>query len=63
MKTQPMLIDGAWVPAATGDTMPVTDPRTGEAFAVVARAGEADALAAIDAADRAFVPWAKQNVF
>jgi succinate-semialdehyde dehydrogenase/glutarate-semialdehyde dehydrogenase len=43
--------------------MPVIDPRTGEPFTQAAQAGRADTLRAIGAADRAFLPWARRNVF
>ena len=58
-----LLIDGEWKDAENGAVMPVIDPRTAEPFTSVALAGKADALRAIDAADRAFLPWSRLNVF
>lgn len=53
-----ILIDGAWRPAASGDTFAVIDPATGETLARVADADAADGLAALDAADAAAAGWA-----
>ncbi|AXF06146.1 NAD-dependent succinate-semialdehyde dehydrogenase [Paraburkholderia hospita] len=50
-------IDGQWVPAASGKRFAVTDPATGERIVEVADSGPADALAATDAAARAFPAW------
>ncbi len=52
-----MFIDGQWIPAASGATMPVTDPTTGLAFDTVPLAGPADADAALRSATRAFAAW------
>ena len=49
-----MYIDGAFVEAASGARDEVEDPSTGEVFATCAKAGAADAEAAIRAARRAF---------
>jgi aldehyde dehydrogenase (NAD+) len=49
-----ILIDGEWRPAATGDTIPVVDPSTGERFGELARGGAAEIDAAVSAARRAF---------
>lgn len=57
------LIDGEWTDAENGAAMPVIDPRTAEPFTRVAQASRADALRAIDAADRAFLSWSRLNVF
>lgn len=53
-----MFIDGNWVEAASGERFEVTDPATGEVIGEVPDGGADDARAAIDAADRAFGPWA-----
>ena len=53
-----LLIDGAWIPAAAGRTVPVINPATGEAFAAVADASAEDGLAALDAAVAAQDAWA-----
>lgn len=52
-------INGEWRTAADGATFPVLDPATEETIAEVANGTEADALAAVDAAQTAFGPWAE----
>lgn len=56
-----LLIDGQWHDAASGATLPVTNPSTGEVFAQAAAGGAADIDAAVTAARRAFEsgPWSK----
>src|SRR5262252_8361558 len=56
-----MLIDGAWVEAASGKTFPVYDPATEEVIAHVAEGDAADIERAVRAARRAFDagPWRK----
>jgi len=49
-----LFIDGEFVDAADGQTFETIDPGTGLPFATVAKAGNADAEAAIAAAKRAF---------
>jgi aldehyde dehydrogenase (NAD+) len=49
-----LFIDGEFVDAADGKTFETIDPGTGQVFATVAKAGTADATAAIEAAKRAF---------
>ena len=49
-----LFIDGEFVEAANGDVFETIDPGTGAPFATVAKAGRADAEAAIAAAKRAF---------
>ena len=52
-----LYIDGSWV---SGDgKMPVYDPSTGEVITEVATAGDAQCLAAVDAAHKASASWAK----
>lgn len=53
-----LLVDGAWRPAASGETFAVDDPATGEPIAHVADGTREDALAALDAAARAQEGWA-----
>lgn len=48
-----LLIDGRWVPAASGATFAAHDPATGEHLADLARADSADVDRAVDAARRA----------
>ena len=57
-----MFIDGDWVEAASGDTDPVTDPTTSEAFETVPRAGALDADIAVQAAKRAFKAWSMRTM-
>jgi len=57
MKSYAMLIDGAFVPAASGKTFDVMNPASDEVFAKVPEAGRADVDAAIQAARRAFLSW------
>jgi aldehyde dehydrogenase (NAD+) len=54
-----MYIDGEWVDARSGETFETVDPYTGQAWAVVPRAGAADVDRAVSAARRAFDegPW------
>ncbi|MHB1063971.1 MAG: NAD-dependent succinate-semialdehyde dehydrogenase [Georgenia sp.] len=56
-----LYIDGDWRPAAGGGRFDVENPATGEVLATVADAGPADALAALDAADRARGAWARTS--
>jgi len=49
-----LFIDGKFVDAASGKTFESIDPGSGAPFATVARAGAADAEAAIEAARKAF---------
>ena len=53
-----LLIDGEWRDARDGAEFEVEDPSTGEVIGAVAEAGPDDALAAMDAADRAQADWA-----
>jgi acyl-CoA reductase-like NAD-dependent aldehyde dehydrogenase len=50
-----LLIDGEWVSSAAGEVFATVDPATGEHLADVARGRRADADAAVEAANRAFV--------
>jgi succinate-semialdehyde dehydrogenase / glutarate-semialdehyde dehydrogenase len=54
----PLLIAGSWRDAADGRMLPVEDPATGLVMCQVADAGEADAVAALDAAASAQAGWA-----
>ncbi|WP_394646921.1 NAD-dependent succinate-semialdehyde dehydrogenase [uncultured Sphingomonas sp.] len=56
-----MLIDGAWTPAAGGDTLEVTDPATGATIGTIPAGGAADAEAAIAAASRALPAWRRRT--
>ena len=54
-----LLIDGVWVPAASGKTFPVYNPATGEVMAQVAEGDKEDIDRSVKAARRAFDsgPW------
>ncbi len=53
-------INGRWVPAASGKTLPVIDPSTGAAFDVLARGEAADVDQAVAAARAALAgPWGR----
>ncbi|MDQ0315057.1 NAD-dependent succinate-semialdehyde dehydrogenase [Amorphus orientalis] len=50
-------VNGRWVGSATGGTIEVTNPADGRIVAEVARLSDAEAVAAVDAADRSFQDW------
>ncbi|WP_040795007.1 NAD-dependent succinate-semialdehyde dehydrogenase [Nocardia higoensis] len=52
-----LLIDGEWRRASAGGTFDVEDPATGTVLSTLACATAVDALAALDAADRAAGAW------
>jgi acyl-CoA reductase-like NAD-dependent aldehyde dehydrogenase len=56
-----MVIGGASTPAASGATFETLSPATNEVIGIVPKAGDADAVAAIEAAHRAFEsgPWSR----
>lgn len=56
-------IDGAWVKAASGKTIPVINPATEEVIGQVAHAGRDDLDRALAAADRGFKVWRKVSAF
>ncbi|WP_459940219.1 NAD-dependent succinate-semialdehyde dehydrogenase [Deferrisoma palaeochoriense] len=53
-----MFIDGTWRKQGTGGELVSTDPATGEPLGSVPAGGSAEAREAVDAAQRAFGPWA-----
>ncbi|WP_375201505.1 NAD-dependent succinate-semialdehyde dehydrogenase [Hyphococcus sp.] len=53
-------IDGQWVDAEDGAVIDVDDPFTGDVIGHAPALSEAQARAAIDAAERAFPAWAKE---
>jgi len=56
----PMFIDGAFVPAQSGEVLDVVDPASGRQLATVPRGGAADVDVAVAAARRAFEgEWSK----
>jgi len=50
-------INGEWVGADSGDTLPVTNPASGEVIATVAKCGTAETRRAIEYAATAFESW------
>ena len=56
---RPMLIGGAWVPAAGGGTIAVENPADRTPIAIVPRGGAADVEAAMAAAQAAFLAWSR----
>ena len=58
-----LLIDGAWTQAASGRTLPVVNPATGEPIGTVAHAEKADLDRALDAAEKGFQQWRKVSAF
>ena len=57
MQRTALFIGGEWVPAASGQYIPVEDPATGEVIAQVARGRHEDVDRAVEAARRAFPGW------
>ena len=55
---QKMYSNGRWVEAISGQYIEVMNPATGEVIGSVPAGDRPDAAAAIDAADKAFKPWA-----
>ncbi|MEV0900155.1 NAD-dependent succinate-semialdehyde dehydrogenase [Actinoplanes sp. NPDC049802] len=53
-----LFIAGKWAPASSGSRFDVLDPATGDVIASVADGGEADAIAAVEAAAAAGPAWA-----
>jgi succinate-semialdehyde dehydrogenase/glutarate-semialdehyde dehydrogenase len=54
-------IDGAWVPADAGTTLPVTNPATGEKLGIIPNMGAAETRRAIAAAAAALPAWAART--
>jgi len=54
-----MFVNGEYVNAASGKTLPVENPKNGEVFAVVAEGDAADIEAAVTVAERAFEKWGR----
>lgn len=63
-RTKLMLVDGAWIPSASGKTFTSIDPSLGAPLAEVAEGDEVDIDAAVRAARRAFDgAWSKFKPF
>jgi succinate-semialdehyde dehydrogenase/glutarate-semialdehyde dehydrogenase len=54
-----LFIDGAWQPAASGKTLDVLNPATGDPIGTVAHAEKADLDRALAAAQKGFAAWRK----
>jgi betaine-aldehyde dehydrogenase len=63
IRTYALLIDGQFVPAASGETFPTYNPATNEVIGYVARASREDVDRAVRAARRAFDegPWGRMT--
>lgn len=55
------LVDGAWIPAASGKVIEVTDPANGKVIANVPSLAANDVARAIDAANKAFALWSRRS--
>src|SRR5688572_15791040 len=55
------LVGGEWVDAASGETMEVLNPSTGEVIAEVPRSSAEDVERAVDAARKAYAEWADKT--
>jgi len=60
LKTQ-AYINGQWQDADSGETVPVSNPATGEVIAEVAKCSTAETRRAIEAAGAAFPEWSKRT--
>ena len=60
LKTQ-AYVDGQWIDADSGETLPVLNPATGETIAEIAKCGTAETHRAIVAAEIAFVTWRQKT--
>ena len=58
---QACYIDGTWVQANSGQTISVDNPASGEIIGKVPRLGAAETRKAIEAANRAFLPWSRKT--
>jgi aspartate-semialdehyde dehydrogenase len=52
-------VNGAWIGSDTGESLPVTDPATGEAIGQIACLSAAQSAEAVDHADTAFASWSR----
>src|SRR6185295_11995815 len=58
---QQCYIDGKWVDADSGKTVPVTNPATGEVLGTIPNMGTAETRRAIEAANAAWGAWRKKT--
>ncbi len=60
LKTQ-AYVDGQWIDADSGETLPVLNPATGETIAEIAKCGTAETRRAIVAAETALISWRQKT--
>ena len=58
-----LFIDGAWTPSASGKTLEVLNPATGDVLGKLAHAGTEDLDRALAAAERGFRAWRKTSAY
>jgi succinate-semialdehyde dehydrogenase/glutarate-semialdehyde dehydrogenase len=58
-----LLIANSWVPSASGRTLPVVNPATGENIGTVAHAGKEDLDRALEATTAGFQTWKKMSAY
>jgi succinate-semialdehyde dehydrogenase/glutarate-semialdehyde dehydrogenase len=58
-----LFIDGVWGPSASGKTLEVMNPATGEALGKLAHAGTADLDRALEAAEKGFNVWRRISAY
>ena len=58
-----LFIDGRWLPAASGKTLPVHNPATGQVMAALAHAGREDLDRALAAVDKGFKTWRRVSAY
>ena len=58
-----LFINGEWTNAASGKTLPVVNPATGEQIGTVAHAEKADLDRALEAAEKGFHTWKKVSAY
>jgi succinate-semialdehyde dehydrogenase/glutarate-semialdehyde dehydrogenase len=58
-----LFIDGAWGPSASGKTLEVMNPATGEVLGKLAHASTSDLDRALEAADKGFHVWRKISAY
>ena len=56
-----LLLDGQWVSATKGETIPVVDPAIQEVIQTIARGTKEDVDQAVESAHRAFKQWSKTS--
>ena len=54
-------VDGQWIDADSGETLPVLNPANGETIAEIAKCGTTETRRAIEAAERAQVEWRQKT--